>query len=87
MNPDLLPELLKASLLAPVVAGTSWFIWKQHVALRIIEEKRADDQKAIIGQLLGLSDKWNSTISTLMLTLESHKEVLRDVKDMLKGRD
>lgn len=83
MTPDIIVELVKVSILLPIVVGIAYFSLIQHKALRLVEENRADDQKAIVNRLIELSDKWNATINQLLLVNQAATDALKELRQSL----
>ncbi len=59
------------------------YIRQQHRELREVENKRVEDNKAMVQKLLELNDKWNETINAQIEVSEAQKQLLADLKQQL----
>jgi hypothetical protein len=62
------------------------YIRQQHKELREVENKRVEDNKAMVTKLLELNDKWNETINAQIEVSEAQKTLLADLKLQMDQR-
>lgn len=77
-------ELIRVSVLAPVVLALAWFAWTQHKSLRQVEAKRVQDLSAIVDRLIELSTSSKVAISEHTRSLESYREAIKEVREALR---
>ena len=80
MSDQLVLELLKYSILLPILLAVGWFCLVQHRALRQVEEARVQDLKNLNERLITLSDKWTTTMSTIITTTNTQAEIMREIR-------
>jgi predicted transcriptional regulator len=82
---ELLTHLATQGGAVGVCLGLSYlFIRQLHKELREVENKRVEDNKAMVSKLLELNDKWNETINAQIEVSEAQKTLLADIKAQME---
>lgn len=76
MDQGLISELLKYSILLPILLAVGWFALMQHRSLRAVEKERVKDIKDINDKLIVLSDKWAGILNEISQTVDTHQHQL-----------
>lgn len=81
---ELLTHLASSGGPIGVVLGLAYLYIRQlHREIREVENKRVDDNKAMVSKLLELNDKWNETINASIEVSEATKNSLTTLNHQL----
>jgi hypothetical protein len=81
---ELLTSLAQIGGATGISLGLAYLYIRQlNKELRDVENKRVDDNKAMVTKLLELNDKWNETINASIEVAEGQKQLLADLRNMV----
>lgn len=82
--PDLLTSLATNGISSGVVLGLA-YLYIRHLdkQIRDVENKRVEDNKAMVSKLLELNDKWSETLNAQSEVIELQKQALTDIRQIL----
>lgn len=91
MPPEVLTELMKLSILGPILVAVGWFCWQQHKTIQALHAEQNLSNQQYLDRLLKLNDAWQGVLSansellsSTVVTLGSVRETLQSVNDTLK---
>lgn len=84
MPESIFTELLKVSILGPILVALGYYARKLQSELTEVQEKRVLESKAVTDKLIEITDKWNVAFSAATVALTTLESTLSEVKDAVR---
>lgn len=98
MPPDVLTELVRVSILGPIVIALGWFVWQQHKTIEAIHAANALEVQKLhaarmaeiqvfIDRLFALNDAWQKVLKANSDLLSDTVSTLGSVRETMGAAD